>query len=105
MGETRRLLPGIDLKFSNPAPHYDFSRDIVTFAGEAFGAPVTCAISREALDDHFGAATKEERLQKFLENRSSIESMTREKYLNWPIEEPDAVLIKTSDVPKLRKAS
>jgi hypothetical protein len=78
---------------------------MVTFAGEAFGASVTCAISREALDDHFGATTKEERLQKFLDNRSSIESMAREKYLNWPIEEPDSVLIKTNDVPKLRKVA
>jgi len=105
VGETRRLLSGSDLTFANPAPHYDFSRDMVTFAGEAFGASVTCAISREALDDHFGATTKEERLQKFLDNRSSIESMAREKYLNWPIEEPDSVLIKTNDVPKLRKVA
>jgi hypothetical protein len=104
VGETRRLLPGSDLTFANPAPHHDFSRDIVTFAGEASGAPVTCAISREALDDHFGTTTKEERLQKFRDNRSSIESMAREKYLNWPIEEPEIVLIKTSDVPKLQKA-
>ena len=105
VGEIRRLLPGSDLTFANPAPHYDFSRDTVTFAGEAFGAPVTCAISREALDDHFGAATKEERLQKFLDNRSTIENMAHEKYINWPIEEPETVLIKTSDVPKLHKAS
>jgi hypothetical protein len=103
-GEKRRLLPGSDLTFANPAPHYDFSRDIVSFVGEAFSASVTCAISREALDDHFGATTKEDRLQKFLDNRSLIEKMAREKYLNWPIEEPDAVLIKTSDVPKLEKA-
>ncbi len=104
VGEKRRLLPGSGLAFANPAPHYDFSRDIITFVGEAFGAPVTCAISRAALDDDFGAHTKEERLQKFLENRSIIEKVAREKYLNSPIEEPEAVLIKTGDVPKLEKA-
>jgi len=103
VGEKRRLLPGSDLRFANPAPHYDFSRDIVTFVGEAFSASVTCAISRAALDDRFGTTTTKERLQKFLDNRSLIEKMAREKYLNWPIEEPDAVLIKTSDVPKLAK--
>ncbi len=105
VGEMRRLLPGSDLTFASPAPHYDFSRDMVTFSGEAFGVPVTCAISREALDDHFGASTKEERIQKFLENRSIIENMASEKYLNWPIEEPETVLIKMADVPKLKKGA
>jgi len=42
------------------------------------------------------------RLEKFLENRSAIETMAREKYLFWPIEEPGAVLIKTTDVQKLK---
>jgi hypothetical protein len=31
----------------------------------------------------------------------SIEKMAREKYLYWPVEEPEAVLIKTMEVPKL----
>lgn len=104
VGETRRLLPGIDLTFASPAPRYDSNRDIVSFAGEAFGASVACAISREALDDHFGAGTDEERRQKFLENRSLIEKMAREKYINGPIEEPGAVLVKTSEVSRLAKA-
>jgi len=98
------LLPGSDLTFTSPAPRYDSSRDIITFAGEAFGGRVNCAISREALDDHFGATTKEERLQKFLDNRSIIEKMASEKYLNWPIEEPENVLIKTGDVLNLEKS-
>jgi hypothetical protein len=61
---------------------------------------VACAISREALDDHFGTdgLDKEERVQAFLTSRSKIEQMARAKYLNGPIEEPDAVLVKTSDV-------
>jgi hypothetical protein len=104
VGERRRLLPGSDLTFTSPAPRYDSSRDIITFAGEAFGGRVNCAISREALDDHFGATTKEERLQKFLDNRSIIEKMASEKYLNWPIEEPENVLIKTGDVLNLEKS-
>jgi hypothetical protein len=65
---------------------------------------IECAISREALDDHFGAAKLGHagRFEKFLEKRSAIEAMAREKYLFWPIEEPGAVLIKTMDVPKLK---
>jgi len=29
--------------------------------------------------------------------------MAREKYLNWPVEEPESLLIKTLDVPKLEQ--
>ena len=103
----RAMLPKLDLTFSNPPAHYDFDRDVITFTGEALGNPVQCAISREALDDHFGAddPDKTKRLEKFLENRSVIEDLARTKYLSWPVEKPDTVLIKTRDVPELRKAA
>jgi hypothetical protein len=100
----RNIIPGLDLKFSEPVPRYDFERDVVTFIGEAGRSAVRCAISREALDDNFGATTgisNEQRLDKFRKNRSSIERIAREKYLNWPVEEPETVLIKTMEVPKL----
>jgi hypothetical protein len=102
----RDAIPGLDLTFSNPPPHYDSSRDVATFIGEALGSPVKCAISREALDDHFGAnhLDNKGRVGKFLENRSVIEGLARKKYLSWPIEEADAVLIKTEDVSKLNPA-
>jgi hypothetical protein len=104
VGTTRGIIPGLDLTFNNPAPRYDFERDVVTFVGESFGHRVRCAISREALDDNFGATTglsNEQRLEKYRKNRSAIERMAREKYLNWQVEELDAVLIKTMDVAKL----
>ena len=106
--ERRDRTTGINLTFNNPAAKYDLSRDIVTFVGEALGSTVSCAISREALDDNFGTAgtsgrTNEERLETFRKNRSSIERMARHKYLFWPVEEIEAVLIKTEDVPKLLK--
>jgi hypothetical protein len=100
----RNIIPGLDLEFSEPIPHYDFERDVVTFIGTAGRAAVRCAISREALDDNFGATTglsNNQRLDKFRKNRSSIEGMAREKYLNWQVEEPETVLIKTLEVPKL----
>jgi hypothetical protein len=104
--EHRCITTGLNLTFNNSAPQYDFSRDIVTFDGEALGHPARCAISREALDDYFGTAgtsgrTKEERLETFRKNRSAIERMAREKYLFSPVEEVGAVLIKTADVPNL----
>jgi hypothetical protein len=105
VAETRSVIPGMDLTFDNPPPHYDFGRDIVTFAGEALGSPVIAAVSRETLADYFGStgSDQEGRVQKFLENRTAIERMARTKYLCWPIEEPGSVLIKTADVPKLQK--
>ena len=107
VGLRRSFVAGIDLTFSNFPARYDFTRDIVAFSGEALGQTVTCAISREAMDDHFGTDKlyNEGRLQAFLKNRSKIELMARAKYLTGQIEEPDAVLLKTSDVEALQKPS
>ena len=107
VGGLRSIIPGIDLTFSDSPARYDFERDVVRFIGEALGRTVRCAISREALDDNFGATTgltNEERLNKFRQNRSTIERLTREKYLNWPVEEPEAILLKTMEVPSLQQA-
>lgn len=102
---SRNVIPGIDLTFNNPPANYDFRRDIVQFAGAALGAVVQCAISREALDDHFGAdgLDNDGRVRRFLERRSEIENMARAKYLAWPVEEPESVLLRTVDIPKLLK--
>ena len=106
VGELRIVIPRNDLTFNDPPPRYDLGRDVVTFVGEALGRSVGCAISREALDDNFEATTgltNKGRLSKFRQNRSTIESMAKEKYLRWPVEEPESVLIKTMDVPKLEQ--
>lgn len=102
--QRRDLIPDMNLTFYDPAPSYDFSRDVVQFNGESMGNTVTCCISREALDDNFEPhhSDNEGRLKKFRENRTMIEAMARAKYLSWPVEEPGTVLIKTSDVPRLR---
>ena len=105
VGLRRSTIAGLDLTFDSPPARYDVSRDIVTFEGTALGSPVACAISREALDDHFGTDGRDQkgRVESVLRNRSRIELMARAKYLAWPVEEPGAVLIKTTDVPKLLK--
>jgi hypothetical protein len=46
-------------------------------------------------------ASNDERIQKFLEKRSIFEQLARIKYLNWPIDEPESVLVKTMDITKL----
>ncbi len=99
------FITGIDLTFDNAPPRYDFSRHVITFAGKTMGGSVQCAISREALDDHFGTDGLDQKgkIEIFLKNRSTIEQIARTKYLSYPIEEPGAVLVKTMDIPKLLK--
>lgn len=100
----RSVIPGLALRFAAPAARYDFDRDVVTFLGEAGGATVRCAISREALEDHFGAdgLDREGRLRRFRENRETIERLLANKYLTWPVEDVGSVLIKSDDVDGLR---
>jgi hypothetical protein len=99
----RQILPGMELTFSDPYPRYDSNRDVVSFVGEALGHPVRCAISREALEDHFGAdgRDKEGRLASFHSNRSRIERMAKTKYLSSSVEEPESVLLTTKDSEEL----
>lgn len=99
VGAIRSIIDGLDLTFAAPPARYDFDRDVVTFRGEAAGEAVRCAISRETLDDHFRlrAASNEERLSLFRENRSLFERMARAKYLHWPVEQPDEVLVRTEE--------
>jgi hypothetical protein len=101
---AREIIPGIDLTFNNPRVRYDSERDVVTFIGEALGNPVNCAVSRETLEDYFDAGNRgnNARVEAFLGNRSQIERLLRTKYLSWPVEEPETVLLKTMDVEKLR---
>jgi len=99
----REILPGMELIFPDSQARYDSDREVVSVVGEALRHPVRCAVSREALEDHFGAdgADKEGRLTSFHTNRSRIERMLKTKYLSWLVEEPEAVLLTTEDVRRL----
>jgi hypothetical protein len=105
LDSPRKIVPGLDLAFNNPPARYDFERDLVAFEGEALGSRVACAVSREALEDHFGAngLDRRGRLEAFQKNRSTIEGLLRAKYLTRPVEEVEAVLLRTLDVEKLRQ--
>jgi len=100
IGLPRSFIVGMDLTFDDPVPQYDFHRDAVAFAGDARGQHVACAISRSALEDHFGADGGDEAgfIQIFKKNRSTIEQLARTIYLRWAIEEPNTVLIKSRDI-------
>ena len=106
VGQVRAIVPGIDLQFASTAARYDPDRDAVIFLGRAGSETIPCAISREALEDHFDAddLKAEGRLHRFQRNRSEIEAMARSRYLHDPVEESPGVLIRTSDVPGLRRS-
>jgi hypothetical protein len=104
-GQTRAVVPNLDIEFRDPQPRYDFSREIVLFAGQIGREEKDCAISREALDDWFGAdgGDKDRRLRAFRDHRAEIQAMAREIYLNNPVPADGMVLIKTLEIPELRK--
>ena len=104
-GETRSLLPSHDLHFADTPPHYNFSRDTVTFEAQAGRERVLFQIGHEALEDHFGAdgLSREGRLNLFRKHRREIEEMARVVYLYKPIPADLAVLITTAGVAELRQ--
>jgi hypothetical protein len=103
----RTIIPGLDLQFDAPAARYDVDRDVVSFLGKTGSETIRCAVSREALDDHFGAngLDRSGRLAIFREHRPTFERFARTKYLTWAVEGPGSVLIRTADVGALRRSS
>jgi len=103
--QARAIIPNLDIEFRDPRPRYDFSRDVVIFAGLTMGGEKDCEISRAALDDWFAADGKGEGggLRAFRDNRAEIQAMARDIYLKEPVPADGAVLIKTLEVPALRK--
>lgn len=103
IGRCRAIIPEIDLVFRNPPVRYDSDREVIRFAGESLGSPVDCAVSREALEDQFGASNLDPkgRIEVFQQNRSRIEGLLRAKYLHWPVDEPESLLLATGDVAQL----
>jgi Fic family protein len=87
-----------ELTFSSPEEQYDSGRDAVAFWGMDRNQRIRCAISREALDDHFHGDNKK-KLKVFRENRSAIEEIARRKYLSGRVEPDGTVFIRTLDVP------
>lgn len=86
-----------ELTFPVPDERYDKSRESVVFWGQDRAQRVRCAISREALDDHFQGDNKD-KLDVFRTNRQRIEEIARTKYLAGQIEPNGSVEIRTADI-------
>lgn len=92
------------IRFRAPGLIHDFDRDIVWFDGEALGQKHRCAITSEALADHFqsrdNSATA--RIETVRSHRSRIESLMNRKFRTEPARE---TLLTTLDVEAMSKAS
>jgi transcriptional regulator with XRE-family HTH domain len=89
------------LVFPEPREFYDSHREVVVFWGKAGdkagNKEIRCAISREALIDHYKDDPKN-LLKIFIHNRAAIEHEARRKYLANDLESDNTILIKTSDL-------
>ncbi len=81
----KRTLVFLDNDYKN-----DFNRNIIMFKGQDGEKEILCAISQEALDDHFNG--------EFKKNRKEIEHIARKKYLYNELEHEGSVLIRTTDL-------
>jgi len=86
-----------DLRFPEAEARYDFDRMAVIFWGQDGKNRVRCAISREAIDDHFHGDDKD-KLEVFAANSQAIELKARQKYLDGETEPDGSVLIRTTDL-------
>jgi transcriptional regulator with XRE-family HTH domain len=83
------------LEFPNSKEKYDSERGVIVFTGVDRGKKVKCAISFEALDDHF--ENGQNPLKNFIKNRAIIENEAKRKYLNNNLENDGSILIKSDD--------
>ena len=85
------------LKFPAPDVRYDSMRMRVVFTGVDGETKVVCAISAEALEDHFGGDHKNP-IKAFSAHQSRLEHVARRQYLAEKREADGSVLIKTEDM-------
>jgi fido (protein-threonine AMPylation protein) len=88
-----------DLTFPAPMESCVFGRDMVLFYGQDGEAVVRCAITNEALDDHFQGDGKD-KLEVFRANRQAIEQEVRRQYIAGDTEVDGSILIHSGDLPE-----
>ncbi|AFT85928.1 DUF1488 domain-containing protein [Paraburkholderia phenoliruptrix] len=88
----------MEIRFPAGAPAYRDSNLTVVFSALVDGEPVPCAISVEALEDHFGAHTENEEgwMRAFDAGRPRIEAVARE---HLQISNGTPVLLKSGHFP------
>lgn len=84
------------LAFPDPEPRYDPDRMSVWFEGRDGELTVQCAVSKEALDDHFGDG--QDPIGAFNANHERIEAEARRKYLAGAVRPDGSVLVESMDL-------
>jgi hypothetical protein len=69
----------VRVTFADDAPAFDGAQMVVRFVANADGVPLSCAITAEALEDHFGAGStlEAELLHAYAEGRDRIHAVCR----------------------------
>lgn len=92
-----------ELTFPDREEKFDIDRQIVVFYGQDGKARVRCAISREALEDDFGADHRNQ-VEVFRKNRQVIEERARQKYVAGDTETDGSVLIYAGELARRNNA-
>ena len=87
-----------ELTFPAPMESEVFGRDMVLFYGQDGEAVVRCAITGEALENHFHGGGKD-KIETFRANREPIELEVRRRYLAGDTELDGSILIRMGDLP------
>lgn len=86
-----------NLTFPKSDARHDSLRMVVLFDAKDGAKPISCAISREALQDHIDGDNKDP-VKVFRASRERIEHEARRKYLAGRLEADGSVLIRTEDL-------
>ena len=76
---------------------WDSDGDKVTFPADSDGKRIVCAISWEALTDHFGADRGDDPIEAFRNNRAVIEQAAEKKILAGHTEDDGSILLYTAE--------
>lgn len=95
--EVLGMIDKRSLIFSDTEAYYDSAYMTVRFVGQDDGKQVTCAISREALEDHFGL-TNQDVIKVFSKHMEHIQHEARRKYLSKLLEPDGSVLVRSEDL-------
>jgi hypothetical protein len=91
------MLDDRTLTFTDKLARYDSMRDVAVVEGRDGDRTIRCAISREALEDHFGGDGKDP-IKVFRTHNARIEHEARRKYLDGHLELDGSILIRTQDL-------
>lgn len=91
------LLDRRSLSFPDPRPYEDGRGEAIVFQGQAEdGREIRCAISYEALEDHFGAGRS--MLKAFSGHQAAIEGLARRKYAGGQFKADGSILVASDDI-------